>query len=183
MQVTTLSTQLGVGSELVDLYRDATSVPFGPLMIDSSPRTGDRLRCCTYSGSVPSKFHIPDRLKHLKTLDDERTKSLYSPSVPIAFPQIQKPLSSVLSKRVYPFSMRKPSKSTQRKLANPKQTSRGRVSIRGLVTILLKITTWMQRRNVLFSEKRLHLIAVITPPVNNHSIWCGTVCFCPSFCV
>ena len=29
MQVTTLSTQLGLGLELVDWYRDATSVPFG----------------------------------------------------------------------------------------------------------------------------------------------------------
>ena len=29
MQVTTLSTQLGLGSELIDWYRDATSVPFG----------------------------------------------------------------------------------------------------------------------------------------------------------
>ena len=27
MQVTTFSTQLGLGSELVDWYRDATSVP------------------------------------------------------------------------------------------------------------------------------------------------------------
>ena len=34
MQVTTLSTQLGLGSELVDWYRDATSVPFGHLLID-----------------------------------------------------------------------------------------------------------------------------------------------------
>ena len=31
MHVTTLSTQLGLGSELVDWYRDATSVPFGHL--------------------------------------------------------------------------------------------------------------------------------------------------------
>ena len=29
MQVTNLSTQLGLGSDLVDWYRDATSVPFG----------------------------------------------------------------------------------------------------------------------------------------------------------
>ena len=36
MQVTTLSTQLGLGSELVDWYRDATSVPFGHLLIDLS---------------------------------------------------------------------------------------------------------------------------------------------------
>ena len=49
MQVTTLSTQLGLGSELVDWYRDATSVPFGHLLIDLSPRTEDRLRYCTNS--------------------------------------------------------------------------------------------------------------------------------------
>ena len=39
MQVTNLSRQLGLGSELVDWYRDATSVPFGHLLIDLSPRT------------------------------------------------------------------------------------------------------------------------------------------------
>ena len=55
MQVTTRSTQLGLRSELVDCYRDATSVPSGPLLIDLSPRTDDRLRYCTNSGSVPSK--------------------------------------------------------------------------------------------------------------------------------
>ena len=31
MQVTTFSTQMGLGSELVDWYRDATSTPFGHL--------------------------------------------------------------------------------------------------------------------------------------------------------
>ena len=118
MQVTTLNTQLGLGSELVDWYRDATSVPFGLLLVDLSPRTVDRLRYCTNSGSVPSKFYIPERSKHLRTLDDEHTKFLYSPSVPIAFPQMQKSLSSVLPKRVYPVSMRMHSKSAERKLAN-----------------------------------------------------------------
>ena len=44
MQVTTLSTRLGLGSELVGWYRDATSVPFGHLLFDLSPRTDDRLR-------------------------------------------------------------------------------------------------------------------------------------------
>ena len=63
MQVTTLSTQLGPGSKLVDWYPDATSVPFGHLLIDSSPRTDDRLRDCTNTGSIPSKFYIPDQLK------------------------------------------------------------------------------------------------------------------------
>ena len=138
MQVTTPVTQLGLGSELVDCYRDATTVPFGHLLIDLSPRTDDRLRYCTNSGSAPSKSYIPELLKHLRTLDDEHTKFLYSPSVPIAFPQIQKPLSSVLPKRVYPVSIRMHSKSTQRKLASHKKTSRGKVSRRSLVTIAKK---------------------------------------------
>ena len=90
MQVTTLSTQLGLGSELADWYRDATTVPFGYLLIDLSPRTDDELRYCTNSGSVPSNFYIPERLNQLRTLDDEHTKSLYSQIVPIAFPQMQK---------------------------------------------------------------------------------------------
>ena len=138
MQVTSLSTQLCLGSELVDWYRDATFVPFGHLLIDFSPRTDDRLRYCTNSGSVPSKFYIPDRLKDLRTLDDEHTKSLYSPNVPIAFPQMQRSLSSVLPKRVYPVSMRMHSKSTQRKLASHKKTSSGKVSRRSVVTITKK---------------------------------------------
>ena len=128
MQVITLSTELGLGSELVDWYRDATSVPFGHLLIDLSPRADDRLRYCANSGSVPSNCYIPERLKLLRALDDEHTKSFYSPSVPIAFPQMQKSISSVLPKKFYPFSMRVHSKSTQGKLASQKKTSRGKVS-------------------------------------------------------
>ena len=138
MQLTTLSTQLGLGSELDDWYRDATSVPFGHLLIDLSPRTDDRLRYYTNSGSLPSKFYIPERLKLLRTLDDEHRKPLYSPSVPIAFPQMQKPLSSVLPERVYPVSMRMHNNSAQRKLASHKKTSRGRISRRSLVTVARK---------------------------------------------
>ena len=59
MQVTTLGTQLGLGSELVDRCRDATSVPFGHLLIDLSPRTDDKLRYCTNSGSVRQIFISP----------------------------------------------------------------------------------------------------------------------------
>ena len=88
MQVTTLSTQLVLGSELVGWYRDATFVPFGQLLIDLSPRTDDRLRYCTNSGSVPSKFYTPDSLKRLNSLADEHSKLLESPSVLIAFPQM-----------------------------------------------------------------------------------------------
>ena len=154
MQVTTLSTQLGLGSELVDWYRDATSVPFGHLLIDLSPRTDDRLRYCTNSGSVRSKFYIPERLKHSRTLDDEHTNFLYSPSVPIAFPQMQKSLSSVLPKRVYPVSMRMHSRSGQRKLANHKKTSRGKVSGRSLVTITKKNNLEAKKEETFCRQKK-----------------------------
>ena len=93
MQVTTLGAQLSLVLDLVDWYRGATSVPFGHLLIDLSPRTDDRLRSCTKSGSLQSKFYISERLEHLRSLDDKHTKSLYSPSVPIAFPQVQKSFS------------------------------------------------------------------------------------------
>ena len=138
MQVTTLSTQVSLGSELVDWYREATFVPFGHMLIDLSPRTDDRSRYCTNSGSVPSKFFITERLNHLRILDDQHTKSLYSPSVPFVFPQMQKPISSVLPKTFYPFSMQMHHKSNQRKLANHKKTSRGKVSRRSLVNIAKK---------------------------------------------
>ena len=67
MQVTTLGAQLGLGLELVNWYRDATSVPSGHLLIELSPQTDGRLRNWTNSGSVPSKFFIHDCLKHLRT--------------------------------------------------------------------------------------------------------------------
>ena len=52
--------------------------------------------------------------------------------------QIQKSLSSVLLKRVYPVSVRMHSKSTQRKLASHKKTSRRKVSRLSSVTIAKK---------------------------------------------
>ena len=124
MQINTLSIQLGIGSSLVDWYRDAPSVPFGHLLIDLSPRTDDRLRYYTNSGKTPSKFYVPESLKHLTTLDDEHTKSLYCSRVPIIFPQLQKAISPIVSKRVYSVSKRVHSKYTPRKLAKRKKTSR-----------------------------------------------------------
>ena len=105
-QVATLSVQLGLGSALVDWYRDATSVPFGHLVIDLFPRTDDRLRYCTISENIPSKFFVPDNLKHLKCLDYEHTKFLYSPSISALFHPMQNSVSKNLCKRIYPISQR-----------------------------------------------------------------------------
>ena len=160
MQVTTLGAQLGLGSELVDWYRDARSFPIGHLLIDLSPRTDNRLRYCTNNGSVPSKLFIPERLKLSMTLDKEHTNCLYSPSVPMAFPQMQKPSSSALLKRVYPVSMLKHSKSTQRKLANHKKTSRGKVSRQSVATIA--------KKNNLEAKKKCSVVRKTIATNNRH---------------
>ena len=134
MQASTLSAQLGLGSELVEWYRDATSVPYGHLLINLSPRTEDRLRYCTITGryctitgSIPSKIYNPDRLKQSKNLDDENIKSLHSPTVPFIFPQMHKSFSSVLPRRDYPVCWRMHNKSAQRKPAKHKKTSRSKL--------------------------------------------------------
>ena len=126
-QVATLSVQLGLGSTLVDWYRDATSVPFAHLSIDLTPRTDDRLRYCTNSGNIPSKLNVPDHLKHLKYLDDEHTKSLYSPSITALFPRMQNSLSENLSKRSHPTSQRMHRQPAARKFVRGKKMSRPKV--------------------------------------------------------
>ena len=153
MQVTTRSTQMGLGLELVDYYRDTTSVPFGYLLIDLSPRTDDRLRYCTNTGSNPSKFYIPDRLKQSKILDDEHTKTLYSTSVPINFPQLQNSFPLVLPKRVYPVSLRMHNKSAQRKPAKLKETSRGKISQRSSTIVCKTYSLEAKKRHSGFRNR------------------------------
>ena len=89
MQVSTLSAQLGLGLELVDWYRDTTSVSYGLFSIDLSPRTDARLHYCRNTVSIPLKFYMPGRLEQSKFLHDEHLKPLYFASVPILFQQMQ----------------------------------------------------------------------------------------------
>ena len=151
MQVTTRSTQFGPASELVDWYRDATSVPFGHLLIDLSPRTDDRLRYCTNSGPVPSKFFIPERLNPLRTLNDEHTSSLYSPSVPIAFLQLQNHFLQSCPKEFIRFSCECVVNLVKGNLQAIKRYHVVKFQD-GVWLQSLKRTTWKQRRNVLSSE-------------------------------
>ena len=71
IQVSTLSAQLRLRSELVDWYRDSTLVPYADFSIYLSLRANDGLRYCTNTGSIPSNFYIPDRLEQSKFLEDE----------------------------------------------------------------------------------------------------------------
>ena len=135
----------------MDWYRDATSVPFGHLLIDLSPRTDDRLRYCTNGGNIPSKFYVPDNLKHLKSLDDEHTKSLYSPSIPAVFPRMQNSVSKNLSKRIYPVFQRVHRQPAARKLVRGKSKSHPKVQRRNSQTFF--------KKNNLEATKKSHFIA------------------------
>ena len=138
MQGSARGAQLGIGSELVDWYRDATSVLYRQLLIDLSPRTDDRLRYCPINGPIHSNFCIRNRLKQSKVLDGEHTKYLYSPCVPIIFPQMQKSFPSVMPKRVCRVPERMYSKISQRKLAKHKNTTRDKTSKRSLISLSKK---------------------------------------------
>ena len=166
-QVATLSVQLGLGSALVDWHRDATTVPFGHLLIELSPRTDDRLRYCTNSGNIPSKFYVPDNLKHLKYLDDEHTKSLYSPSIPALSLACKIQFIKTCPKEFIRF--------LSECIVNLLQGNLSEVKRRHVLTnkdkiheLPLKRTTWKQRRSLLSSQKGLLLTKTFSSFVINH---------------
>ena len=95
---------------------------------------------------------------------------------------MQKPFSSVLSRRVYHVSLRVHSQSSRKKPENIRrhhvtnfQTKDRWRSLKGI--------NWKQRREVLASEKGLQLMKVITAPVKKHLFWYGAVCSRACFCV
>ena len=105
------------------LIRDATTLHYGHLLIDLSLRTEHALRNCTNSGSIPSSSCISDGLKQSLLLDDEKTKSIHFPIIPINFPKMQKPFPSS-----FPVSLWLFSKSSQKKPAEYKKTTRDETS-------------------------------------------------------
>ena len=97
-QIKRLGTQLGVN--LVEWYNDATTNPYGHLMIDLNPKTSDYLRFCTNVGQSPTKFYIPKQSARVTIIDDEHTKHLYAKSLDGFSKQITKNVSGTLSKRI-----------------------------------------------------------------------------------
>ena len=167
MQVATLSTQLGLGSELVDSYRDAASVPFGHLLIDLSPRTDDRLRYCTNTGPFPQNFI---------SRTERNSQKFWTMNTQI-FSTLQV-FQSFCNKCKSHFLQTCP-KEFIRFLCeciinllkgNMQSIKRHHVAkVQSQVRLLsLKRTTCKQRRDILASGSVLHLIKVITPPVINH---------------
>ena len=72
-------------------------------------------------------FYVPDNLEHLKYLDDEHTKSLYSPSFPALLPLMQNSISKNLSKGTYLISQRMHRQPAARKFVRSENKSRPKV--------------------------------------------------------
>ena len=155
LQVSKISSQLGLESKIVDWYRDATFVPCGQFLIDFSPRPDHRVRYCTNTDTNPSNCFIADRLKRSRLLDDEHTRSLESPNVPIIFPQMQKILPSVWLERVYQFLLRLYSKSSQRKPAQQKKRHRVTKFRYNVLFFSPKRITWKQKKRGSVIRKRV----------------------------
>ena len=174
MQVNTLSAQLGLGSELVDWYRDITSVPYGLLLIDLLPRPDDWLSYCTNTGSNPSNFqdwgwnskkiwtmNTPN-LSILQVFQSfsHKFKRLFLQSCPKGIIRFLCECIIILLK------------------GNRRSMKRHHVAkFQSEVWLLsLKRTTWKRRREILASEKGLQLIKVNSTAVNNHLSWYRAVC-------
>ena len=140
MQVSNPTAQLGLGSELVYWYRDATSLPYGQLLVDLSPRTDKWLGYWTNTGSLPSKFCVPERLKILKfwTMSTQN------------FLTLQRFLCC--TKKFIPFLCHC---ITSQLKGNLQSIKRHHLAIfhRKVRLLFLEWTFWNQRRDILASEK------------------------------
>ena len=149
-----------------------------------------RLRCCTYIGCVSSNLYNDDRLKHLKSSANEHTNLLCSPNTWIIFSKKQLSFRSVLPKWVYQVPFRMLKKSAEKKLAEHKNTSLDKFSIRcSLVFLLVKTIASKQRKGLPTTEESLKPIKVIIPPVVEQLFCYGTnskintqlfINFCPA---
>ena len=72
----------------------------------------------------PSKFYIPEQLQHLRILDDDHTKSLYSPSNLILLPKKQNTIAPKLPERIHSVPKRKYSEPAPRKFARFEKKSK-----------------------------------------------------------
>ena len=133
LEIITLNQQLGQGSQLKESYLDATSVPYGHLLIDLTPKTVDSLRYCSNSGSVPTKFYLPAGIE-TKILDDEYSIRLYSPNISKIFPKASKTIHSQLPKRFHSVSERVFSKPIKRRASRSSERRRSKISKRNYRT-------------------------------------------------
>ena len=81
-QINVLGKQLGLGSDLKQWYSDATSKPYGHILIDLTPKTPDSLRFCSDITSFPTVFYLPNSRSRVTEINDQKTGLLYSKASP-----------------------------------------------------------------------------------------------------
>ena len=133
LQINTLSQQLGLGSHLKEWYQDATSTPYGHLLIDLTQKTVDSLRYCTSSGSVLSKFYLSAGTE-TTFLDDEHTIRLYTPNISNNFLKTSKTIHPPLSKKFNSIPQRMSNKLTTRQAKGSSKSRRSKISKRNIRT-------------------------------------------------
>ena len=120
-QISTLSAQLRLGSELADWYQHATSVPYSHLLMGLSSRTDNRLRFRTNTASIPSKFFYPRPAETNKIFGRWTHKVSLHSECSNCFPASAKVLSFSLVQNVYPLSVRMESTYAQKNLQRIKR--------------------------------------------------------------
>ena len=134
-----LSAQLGLASELVDWYRDATSVLYGHLLIDLLPRTDNWLRYWTNRESISSKFYVPEGLKHWKFLWTKNTKNFSTLQVfQSVSHKCKRQFIQCCPNELIRFLCECIKMSAQRKSPKPKKRSRGKISKRNSIVLSKK---------------------------------------------
>ena len=133
LQISTVSAQMGLRSELVDWCRDASSVPYNDLIIDYE-QTIDYVILQTPDGSIPLNFHIPNRQKQTKILHKQQTKV---PTLQVfqSLPHNCKNFLLQSCPKFHEVSQRMCSKSSQKKPAKHKMAWLDKVSKRSSIAL------------------------------------------------
>ena len=183
MKISTLSAQMGLRSELVvtgiETQRQFPTVTFW--LTCRCVQTIGYVIVLTVVASHP-KFKLPDRLKHLKFLDDEHKIFFYSPSVPILSQNCKTIFFHSCPKAFIRFLCECRVNLHKGNLQSIKRHHVAKFQSE-VQLFPLKTTTWKQRRDFLATEKGFQPMEVNNPPINSHFSWYGAVCSCPSFYV
>ena len=70
--------ELGLENTLRKWYADATSIPYGHLIIDLSTKTNDRLRYSTDVTSFPTEFYLPSSRSRVTQIKGQKSGLLNS---------------------------------------------------------------------------------------------------------
>ena len=127
-----------------------------------------------------SKFYIPEQLQHLRNLDDDHTKTLYSPSNPTFSPKSKIQLLQNSPKEIIRFLSESIVNLLHGNLQDLKKRASLKKSKRNPRTFFGQINLERKTKNSV-NKKGLLLRKTISPFVISHLSWHGTVRACTNF--